>query len=317
MWLVFLTFFYVTSVSILVWSVRSSFRTMRLGERLLAGALSCPAEWRPFLKLNEPALDENRLYVNACTLGVARLWIFLALKGIIFVGCFTSRLVPFIHVVNFTCKYISRLSLGLQVEEIGQPDNSANTVVGNHVSLWDGYVILGQYYEMIVVASATVLEIPVIGRACKALGCILVDRRDSSSRHDVQRKIEEFQRTTAGTKLLIFSEGTCSNQMGVLRFKLGAFRGLRPVQPFRIEYTYRHVAFVATASEVAAAGLCFCLPASKVRLTWLPVVVPRNGETPEEFAERVRHSIAHRGLPLLDAGYGDNFALEEFAAANT
>ena len=322
MWQILITWLvcaYLASVGYLIHSVHCTLKSMRLSERLLSGTIPCPPEWRPFLKLNDPPLERKTLVLAAVSVAVIRLWMFLLLKVVLFVGCFVPEsLLPFTAVIKFTCKHIVRAGLGITVEEIGECSSQVSTVVSNHVSMWDAYVIIGQGHDMTLVASAGVMKMPVIGRACRRLGCLFVDRRDGNSRQDAQAKIDEFQRrqTPDGQKLLVFPEGTCSNQTGVLRFKLGAFRGLRPVQPVRIEYAYRQVAFVATHSELSAAGVCFCLPTSQVRLTWLSPVFPLSGESAQDFADRVRTAVSDSNrLPLLDSGYGDNIGVEDFFVA--
>ena len=115
-------------------------------------------------------------------------------------------------------------------------------IVANHQSMVDIPVLHGRLGLKIKWIIKKELEhIPVFGYACKKLGCIYIDRHDSSaaiqSIHDAGRKLQK------GASVLFFPEGTRTRDGRVHSFKKGAFRFAKesglPVLPITIENTIR------------------------------------------------------------------------------
>ncbi|MCF8044869.1 MAG: 1-acyl-sn-glycerol-3-phosphate acyltransferase [Desulfarculaceae bacterium] len=115
-------------------------------------------------------------------------------------------------------------------------------IVANHQSMVDIPVLHGRLGLKIKWIIKKELEhIPVFGYACKKLGCIYIDRHDSSaaiqSIHEAGRKLQK------GASVIFFPEGTRTRNGRLHPFKKGAFRFAKdsgiPVLPITIENTIR------------------------------------------------------------------------------
>lgn len=115
-------------------------------------------------------------------------------------------------------------------------------IVANHQSMVDIPVIHGSLGLQIKWIIKKELEhIPVFAYASKKLGCIYIDRHDSSaaiqSIHEAGRKLQK------GASVIFFPEGTRSRNGRLHPFKKGAFRFAKdsgiPVLPVTLENTLR------------------------------------------------------------------------------
>ena len=80
---------------------------------------------------------------------------------------------------------------------------------------------------------------PLVGTIATALGCLYIERADEGSRKDMQTQISDRQELCEKgiyPPLIIYPEGGTSNGTHLLKFKQGAFSGLRSVQPIIIKY---------------------------------------------------------------------------------
>lgn len=96
-------------------------------------------------------------------------------------------------------------------------------VVANHQSQFDIPVIYGFCgLDLRWVMKAELGWIPFVAQACRAIGHILVNRRDpEQARQAINRAVARLQ---PGTGILFFAEGTRSRSGELLPFKKGAFR---------------------------------------------------------------------------------------------
>lgn len=112
-------------------------------------------------------------------------------------------------------------------------------LVSNHISYIDAMVLASVFGAPKVLAKAGTLQVPLLGRFAKEIGCIEVDRSNRNSRAATLDSIcEHSDAWRPGDRpLLLFPEGTTSNGAALLEFKKGAFTPGVPVRPVVICYT--------------------------------------------------------------------------------
>ncbi|KAK1365301.1 putative glycerol-3-phosphate 1-O-acyltransferase [Heracleum sosnowskyi] len=175
--------------------------------------------------------------------------------------------------------------------------------VANHTSMID-FIILEQMTSFAVIMQkhpgwvgllqSTILE---------SLGCIWFNRAEKENREIVARKIREHVEGADNNPLLIFPEGTCVNNHYSVMFKKGAFEIGSTVCPIAIKYNKLFAdAFWNSRKQSFTKHLL------RLMTSWAVVcdvwyLEPQNlmpGETPIEFAERVRNIISVRaGLKMV------------------
>ena len=115
-----------------------------------------------------------------------------------------------------------------------------------------------------------------------------------------------------GEQVLLFPEGSCTNQSALLPFKLGAFVAGKPVQPVLIRFPFRFTDPSWPAIGPSLPALVFRMMAGlwqSVHIKYLPVVTPTEEEkaAPAVFAAKVRQvrrsfervwSPARHSIPL-------------------
>jgi 1-acyl-sn-glycerol-3-phosphate acyltransferase len=126
----------------------------------------------------------------------------------------------------------------LRVEGIADLPEGGAVLVSNHQSLVDIPLLLAAFPRPVkFLAKRELGEIPLFGKAMAAAGNLFVDREDP--RDAVQLLREAGARVRAGTLLVVFPEGTRSQDGSVGDFKAGAFfiaqRSGMPVVPVYID----------------------------------------------------------------------------------
>ncbi len=113
---------------------------------------------------------------------------------------------------------------GVVVEARGQeriPANGPVVYMVNHQSNCDPPVVVGLLPPVLILAKQEFFRVPILGRAMRRRGFILVDRK---SREKSIRAIEEAVGSLkAGHSFLVFPEGTRSENGRLLPFKKGVF----------------------------------------------------------------------------------------------
>ncbi|KAK4477267.1 hypothetical protein RD792_016481 [Penstemon davidsonii] len=169
--------------------------------------------------------------------------------------------------------------------------------VANHTSMID-FIVLEQMTAFAVIMQkhpgwvgllqSTILE---------SLGCIWFNRSEAKDREIVARKLREHVNGPDNNPLLIFPEGTCVNNNYTVMFKKGSFELGCTVCPIAIKYNKIFVdAFWNSRKQSFTTHLL------QLMTSWAVVcdvwyLEPQNlkpGETPIEFAERVRDIISVR-----------------------
>jgi 1-acyl-sn-glycerol-3-phosphate acyltransferase len=99
--------------------------------------------------------------------------------------------------------------------------------------------------------------------------------------------------------LVIYPEGTMTNGTLLLKFRTGAFLTKQPIQAFAVRYWQTLVpkgwntnAYTEPNFLLYFFGL-LSLPPSVVTVELLPVIYPKEGETPDQLATRVQLAVAN------------------------
>ena len=120
--------------------------------------------------------------------------------------------------------------------------------------------------------------IPFVGHIAEAVGCLFIDRGSSRARKDMLTQISDRQlQCEQGIfpPLILYPEGGTTNGTHLVKFKKGAFNGLRSIQPVIIQY---YSPFVNIENSVynffAQSILCATCPYASVKIATLPVFTP-------------------------------------------
>jgi len=317
-------------IAILVWlalaalvatGVARNFRLLDFCMQLHQGKIPCANDWRPFLKINDPPLPGKLvMYSMALTLGAFRALLFLL--GHMFMILATA--LPSESVrrsVMVAAAKLVRLSLGLRVKYVGRRDPEAPCFVANHGGGFEGHIMYATGIPLMFLAMAEIRDMFLLGRVATTIGAIFVSRTAEASRNESAGAITTYLRgwEPGMPHLLVFPEGTTSNHTQILPFKSGAFRAGVPIQPIRIQYSSKHHMLVGNADTVGCVSTVFCTPSfSDVTITWLPVLRPLEGETPEDMAKRATRVISGDGeiFVLGSAGYRHHADFQKFLATN-
>ena len=142
---------------------------------------------------------------------------------------------------------------------------------------------------------------------------IIVDREVTESRNNaVQQIIERVNSEHDWPPLSMFVEGTCTNRRALLKFKTGAFKPGKPVQPVCFKYDNRIMDTSSWTWDGPHWAVICWLALSQVHapieFIFLPTYHPNEEEKadPELFAENVRRQMSRcLDIPLTDIGYED------------
>ena len=111
--------------------------------------------------------------------------------------------------------------LGINIEEVGELDKSADLLIANHQSLLD--IIVVEYIhsrDIAWVAKKEIAKIPFFGHILKAPNMIIIDRENKAGIIKLMREVKD--RLSKNRPIAIFPEGTRSDGKRVLKFKSGA-----------------------------------------------------------------------------------------------
>eukprot|EP00899_Mesostigma_viride_P000836 jgi/Mesvir1/10753/Mv13822-RA.1 len=179
-----------------------------------------------------------------------------------------------------------------------RPSRKPNQVfVANHTSMID-FIILEQ-----VTPFAVIMQIHKgwVGFTQKhilsCLGCIWFNRTEYKDRKAVSQKLKEHIADPNSNPLLIFPEGTCVNNEYCVMFKKGVFELGAAVCPIAIKYNKIFVdAFWNSRKQSFTHHLLRLMTSWAVvcDVWYLEPQTQQEGETPEDFADRVKRVIAQK-----------------------
>jgi 1-acyl-sn-glycerol-3-phosphate acyltransferase len=110
--------------------------------------------------------------------------------------------------------------LGIRVQSNHVPIIDTALFVSNHRSFLDPVVILN-YVHAVGVSKAEVANYPLLGKAIADTGVVYVKRESSKSRKNAKEQIAAILKK--GLSVLLFPEGTTSNEETTKTFKKGSF----------------------------------------------------------------------------------------------
>lgn len=216
------------------------------------------------------------------------------------IATFISRSILFIMgIISYKSLYDKERVEGIYKKYLGESfnynaeinSNAYSTVIANH-SGWLDSLFLYNLTRGDFLAKASISKIPIIGELSQYNHNFLINRDDSSKENKLLaiKTIEDKQISILNnsklSKLVIFPEGTGSNNTCLIDFKKGAFASLTPVKPYLI--LFHNIGFLGKDSQtdefsLAPGGtnafihvlLCFCyLYFNDVRVMFLPVIKP-------------------------------------------
>ena len=127
--------------------------------------------------------------------------------------------------------------LGLDITYKGQSHSAPVLYVSNHRSFSDP-LVFAKFLDAYVIAKAEVENLPLISTGAQLTGILYVDRAQQNSRS----KVKEMMVKTLGQgyNVLVYPEGTTSNEPYTLDYKPGTFMEAAehniPVVPIVIDY---------------------------------------------------------------------------------
>ncbi len=161
----------------------------------------------------------------------------------------------------------------------GDENTIVSSYIANHLS-WLDVLILIDDITPGYISKADVKSYPCIGYIASCIGCIYVDRSDKNNRADIIKQVTERQISINSkeeiNQLLIFPEGTTTNNTGIIEFKQGAFLTKLNIKPYVIKCD--PINKISLAMDVIEMLLhvfiVLCTPVHHVTVYSLPVFIP-------------------------------------------
>lgn len=168
---------------------------------------------------------------------------------------------------------------------------TAPIAICNHSS-WTDIIFLLSQRELGFVAKDGIRSVPLVGTFARFMQSIFVRRESKSDRgaalQGIFDRLEALKNGGTFNQLLVFPEGTTTNNKYVIGFKKGAFVG-ESVKVFGLKYSGPISISIASISEIDT--IIAALLNLKIQIEWFEiegVVENSNGLEPELFAEEVR-----------------------------
>lgn len=182
------------------------------------------------------------------------------------------------------------------------------SIVSNHLSWADILIHMNRSFPSFVARSGTE-RLPLIGIISQKMQCIYVQRENKTAETKgvstlVKDRMGAYGTHNANTTrpMLLFPEGTTTNNSYLLPFKTGAFLAGVPLQPVLIHYEKGNISpcweSIPAKDHVF---LMMCEPAHRVTCYQLPVYVPTAEEKsdPVLYANNVRDYMLRAGRELF------------------
>ncbi|KAF0695492.1 Aste57867_13685 [Aphanomyces stellatus] len=168
-------------------------------------------------------------------------------------------------------------------------------IIANHIGFIDGLFFGAQCFPSVAVRG-DMGDAPIIGPVLRAMDPVLIDRKSAQGRKRAFDDIRDHMVNDKFPPLLIFPEGTTSNQDYLTKFKKGAFAAGLPVQPVILKYPFRHFD-ISWPPAVSASYLLFrmlCQVYMPMEVTYMDPYVPNAAEqtNADLYAENVRQYMA-------------------------
>ncbi|CAM8935566.1 hypothetical protein QQ045_013389 [Rhodiola kirilowii] len=200
--------------------------------------------------------------------------------------------------VELLCSFFVASWTGVVKYHGPQPSIRPNQVfVANHTSMID-FIILEQMTAFAVIMQKHAGWVGLLqSTLMESVGCIWFNRTEAKDRAIVAQKLRNHVKSEDAYPLLIFPEGTCVNNQYSVMFQKGAFELGCTVCPIAIKYNEIFVDAFWNSKKQS-----FTMHLLQLMTSWAVVcdvwyLEPQNikpGETPIEFADRVRDIISVR-----------------------
>lgn len=123
------------------------------------------------------------------------------------------------------------------------PGGRVSKYISPHVSILDVLIhFVALDGDVSFAAGAFVGDVPLIGDIAKKIGCVFVPRSGSKevlgkTMDSLMNRFKLVEETSEFPPVMIFPEGTCSNNLALLKFRRGAFYDLRCLTPVCLKVT--------------------------------------------------------------------------------
>jgi 1-acyl-sn-glycerol-3-phosphate acyltransferase len=201
--------------------------------------------------------------------------------------------------------------------------NKPKIVILNHVSVLDSLYFLskGSYYFL---ATAGLLEYPIIGRVLKNAGAIFVPRNEKEKNifPNPNTVIELFiKNKNLSRPLLLAPEGTTHQNDYLFNFQLGAFRPMTPIRPVLLDFQFNHMdpSWTFSCSPIYIIFRLCCQFINYLDVKNLKVQTPNDEENPELFKNRIEQLYLNSNTKLVkvDLSVSDNYYFKKLYKENS
>jgi len=124
------------------------------------------------------------------------------------------------------------------------PRHAKYAVVCNHVSIVDGFVtnkcVRGMHASF--VSKREIANVPFLGSLMKGCQFVFVNRKNTNSRSDTKESLRVRAANESGLwpKIVLFPEGTTTNNTAVIKMQKGVFDIGFPIQAMSLRYPRPH-----------------------------------------------------------------------------
>jgi 1-acyl-sn-glycerol-3-phosphate acyltransferase len=155
-----------------------------------------------------------------------------------------------------------------------------NTIISNHTSVLDNMYFTWKYYPMFL-TKMIVKKFPLFGTIVTHQRGIFLNREGTSREYKIKmletlkNRQEEREQGKHPFPIAVFPEGTQSNGHAMLKFRRGAFVGLKSIEAHCLEYTGPW--FPATTEVMNVIDnmfLVLAIPWQRLRVSILPIFKP-------------------------------------------
>lgn len=189
-------------------------------------------------------------------------------------------------------------------------------IVSNHTSWVDIFYFLG-HHKPSFLSKSGVKDIPGIGAIAMAIQSLFIDRHSHDSRAEMFTKLEERNKLVEQgqkfNRLVIFPEGTTTNNKGLIDFKRGAFNNLKPIKLFALKYTSNFSPQLNMISTLHSfIGVCMQFRNKLTVYEFEDPIGPAPDTTPDEYAENVKMLMCDElGFANFHSTFGDKIDFEK------
>jgi lysophosphatidylcholine acyltransferase/lyso-PAF acetyltransferase len=182
-------------------------------------------------------------------------------------------------------------------------------IVSNHLTFFDGLYLFTLLSPSIAMKT-DVADLPLISRIVQMIQPILIDRATADGRKRAMHDITTHVADASKPPLLVFPEGTTSNQHALTKFKVGSFVSGVPCQPVVLRYPYKHfdMSWPPGVSGLYLALRVLCQVYNCLEVEILPAYYPSEQEQhdPQLYANNVREVMTRAlGIPTTNHAFED------------